>query len=102
MAAAGNYRASPGGFVGVRGDNGEITHARRFKQQNCDYSLIEHLEALCFPRRDLSAGTRCGIHKQKGRAETPAPNPRASVAKWGLIGPLIDWLIAQNHWLQPR
>lgn len=48
-AAVGNYRASPDGFVSVRGDNGEITHARCFKQQNCDYSLIEHLEACDFP-----------------------------------------------------
>lgn len=53
-AAAGNYKASPDGFVSICGDNGEITHARRFKQQLCDYSLIEHLEALRFPKRDLS------------------------------------------------
>lgn len=82
-AAVGNYGASPDEFVSIGGDNGEITQARRFKQQNCDYSLIEHSGALGFPKRDLSVGTRCGIPKQQGRAEAAAPDAPALVAKRG-------------------
>lgn len=33
---------------------------------------------------------------RKGRAEAPAPQPRAPTAQWGLIDPSIDWLIAWN------
>lgn len=84
-------------YVCYCGDNvGEITHARHFKEQNCDYSLMGRWKLCDFPSVTSRFKYAMEFMDKKSDLRLFPPKPRALLAKWGLINPLIDWLIAQN------